>query len=399
MEDKDGKQAERREADRIIMECFLEIIKTYGYVPGKRTFHTEMWRMFSRNVSIKRCKKIMHKMNLVPNRPKKDAYKHQATHDHVCASPENKVNQNFYIGPRRVILTDITYLYYGQNRTTFYLCVFKDAYTKEILGWSMNTRMTTDLVKAAYDRMKAKHGKELRQKSEVFVHSDSGSQYLSTTFKQLLEDDGFVQSVSGRGNSQDNSPCESFFGKMKTALIDLVALCPNYSTAERLVNGYINSYNNEQHQYNLSGLTPAEFYSYVTTGIYPLDNYYGVKGTELRSVSELVADRRKKSEEKNAKVRKAYARKNEERNRLKKTPKQIIARDQQLLRSWIRKWEENKTMTENQLTFLKATLEKTKAAANFLSSVSEEVYESLKIPQNWQKYPELDYIFDMKGLF
>ena len=399
MEDKDGKRAKKWAEEREIMDQFTQIIAKYGYVPGKRTFHTEMWRMFDMHVSVKYCKKIMMKMNLVPNRPKKDAYKHQATHDHECASPANKVNQDFYKGPRRVILTDITYLYYGLNRSTFYLCAFKDAYTKELLGWAMDTRMTVDLTKAAYDQMKKKHGKELRSTCEVLVHSDSGSQYMSSTFKQLLEDDGFIQSVSGRGNSQDNSPMESFFGKMKTAVIDLVALCPNFDTAVRLVDGYINSYNDEQHQYNLAGLTPSEFYTYVTTGIYPLDNYYGIKASELRTVSELVADRRKRADEKNAKDRKAYARKNEERNKLRKTPYQIIARDQRKLRKEIRDWEKDKDTAEKQIAFLKEVLVKTETATRFLRTLSTEEYQSLEIPQNWQKYPELGYIFDMKNLF
>ena len=375
MKDKDGKRAARLAEEQEIMEHFRKIIAKYGYIPGKRTFHTEMWRMFEKNVSVKRCAKIMKKMDLVPNRPKKDAYKHQATHDHECAAPENKVNQNFYIGPRRVILTDITYLYYGAQRTTFYLCVFKDAYTKEILGRSMSSRMTVELVKEAYDRMMKNHGRQLKKKTEVFIHSDQGSQYLSSSFKQLLEDDEFIQSVSGRGNSQDNSPMESFFGHMKTALLDLVALCPDLNTAMRLVDGYIDRYNNEFCQYNLAGLTPAEFYTYVTTGIYPLDNYYGVKATELRSVTDLVNDRRKKAEEKNARDRAAYARKNEERNKLRKKPLQIIARDQKLLRNEIRKWKDSKEQAENQIRFLEGIL------------------------QEWQKYPELNYIFDMKGLF
>lgn len=399
MKDKDGKRAARLAEEQEIMEHFRKIIAKYGYIPGKRTFHTEMWRMFEKNVSVKRCAKIMKKMNLVPNRPKKDAYKHQATHDHECAAPENKVNQNFYIGPRRVILTDITYLYYGAQRTTFYLCVFKDAYTKEILGRSMSSRMTVELVKEAYDRMMKNCGRQLKKKTEVFIHSDQGSQYLSSSFKQLLEDDEFIQSVSGRGNSQDNSPMESFFGHMKTALLDLVALCPDLNTAMRLVDGYIDRYNNEFCQYNLAGLTPAEFYTYVTTGIYPLDNYYGVKATELRSVTDLVNDRRKKAEEKNARDRAAYARKNEERNKLRKKPLQIIARDQKLLRNEIRKWKDSKEQAENQIRFLENILAKTAEAGKFLISLPKEIYDSLTTPQAWQKYPELNYIFDMKGLF
>ena len=43
------------------------------------------------------------------------------TRDHEYAAPLNAVKQDFYIGPRKVILTDVTYLYYGPARTPVYL--------------------------------------------------------------------------------------------------------------------------------------------------------------------------------------------------------------------------------------------------------------------------------------
>ena len=43
--------------------------------------------------------------------------------------------------------------------------------------------------------------------------------------------------------------------------------------------------------------------------------------------------------------------------------------------------------------------EKTKSAAEFIRSLPAEELSSLSIPQNWQKYPKLNYIYDMKSLF
>jgi hypothetical protein len=215
----------------------------------------------------------------------------------------------------------------------------------------------------------------------------------------MLEDDGFVQSVSGRGNSQDNAPMESFFGKMKTQILDLVALCTDAETVKVMITEYLRRYNSEFYQYNLAGLTPDEFYTYVTTGIYPLDEYYGIKSTELMPVSELVAERRRLADEKNRKAREAYARKNEERNKLHKTPLQIIARDQKILRKQIKDWKQTKDTANKQIDHLNAILEKTKTAGEFILSLSKDILDELAVPQNWQKYPELDYIYDMKGLF
>ena len=121
------------------------------------------------------------------------------------------------------------------------------------------------------------------QNDRVPGHSDQGSQYLATDFQRILSDDGFIQSMSDRGNSQDNAPMESFFGRMKTEALDIIALCPDLSTVRKLIDGYMDEYNHQRYQYSLAGLTPAEFYIYSTTGIYPLDNYFGVtsRGTDV----------------------------------------------------------------------------------------------------------------------
>ena len=58
---------------------------------------------------------------------------------------------------------------------------------------------------------------------------------------------------------------ESFFGRLKTAIMDMVALCKDYGSASRLVDGYLKAYNSGHYQYDLAGLTPEEFYQYATT--------------------------------------------------------------------------------------------------------------------------------------
>ena len=182
MRDKAKKDEENRKDLSQIMERFRAIIKKLGFIPGKRTFRDFMFRYYNFKISVKRCARIMKMMNLIANRPKKDAYKGQATHDHWCASPENRVQQNFYIGPRKVILTDITYLYYGKYRSTIYLCAFKDAFTKEILGAAVSTTMTTELVKQAYGRMMAKHSKEISRNTDCYIHSDYTEEKIMPKF-------------------------------------------------------------------------------------------------------------------------------------------------------------------------------------------------------------------------
>ena len=234
----DAVRAAKELEEEKLKDMFREVVKKLCYVPGKRTFRTFLWRDYGVSISVKKCRRIMNEMKLIPNRPRKDAYKNRATHDHETKAPKNLVGQNFKVAPRQVILTDITYLYYGYDRSLFYLCAFKDAYTTEILGGAISRTMDVSLVKTAYDRMMRDHGSELHEPG-VLIHSDQGSQYLSTTFKQLLSDDGFLQSVSRRGNSLDNSPMESFFGRMKTNVMNLIALSQDFETARELTDRYL----------------------------------------------------------------------------------------------------------------------------------------------------------------
>ena len=152
-EDREQREAEAREEKNQIKENMRQIIKKLGFVPGKRTFKVHLYRDYGLTISIKRCRRLMMEMHLVANLPKKDAYKGQAKHFHEACALQNHVQQDFKVGPRRVILTDITYLYYGEHRELFYLCAFKDAFTTQILGWHTSRKMNIDLVKNAYENM------------------------------------------------------------------------------------------------------------------------------------------------------------------------------------------------------------------------------------------------------
>lgn len=381
------------------MERFKEIISSLGYVPGKRTFRIHMWRRFGITLSIKRCKKIMCLMHLVPTLPKKDAYKGQATHFHECACACNYVNQDFKIGPRRVILTDITYLYYGLNRSRCYLCIFKDAFTNEILGHSVSLHMNVSLVKEAYDLMMANHKDEIKvNKASVYIHSDQGSQYLSTDFKTILSDDNFIQSNSFRGNCQDNAPCESTFSRLKNEIIDTIARCPNVTVVKELIDGYVDTYNNQRYQLSLAGLTPHEFYLYSITGIYPLDNYFGTKASELISVEDLVKaklDELKRLSDK----RKELSNKRRLESSKLKDPEKILLRDQDILNKEINKWNNISSQANNQIVFLKDLYDKNCKAIIYYGDLSKEEKEQFKDPLKWRDTPEMSYVMKMADLF
>ena len=104
-------------------------------------------------------------------------------------------------------VSDITYIW--TNEGWVYLAAVKDLYSKEIVGYALDKRMTADLVcEALNNAIKYK-----RPARGLIVHSDRGSQYCSHQYRQIIDKHGFRSSMSRRGNCYDNAPIESFLGE------------------------------------------------------------------------------------------------------------------------------------------------------------------------------------------
>lgn len=77
--------------------------------------------------------------------------------------------------------------------------------------------------------------------------------------------------MSRRGCCWDNAPQESFFEHMKDHIRSRLAECVDLAEVRRVVDDYMEYYNNQRFQWGLAKLAPKEFYKFVTTGEYPLD--------------------------------------------------------------------------------------------------------------------------------
>ena len=111
--------------------------------------------------------------------------------------------------PNQTWVTDITYIrtYEGW----LYLAVVLDLYSRQIVGWSMQSRMTTAIVMDALTMALWRR----RPKEEVVVHSDQGSQYTSGEWRSYLKANNLTASMSRRGNCHNNAVAESYFSLLK----------------------------------------------------------------------------------------------------------------------------------------------------------------------------------------
>ena len=126
----------------------------------------------------------------------------------------NVLDQEFDASrPNQAWASDITYIWTLEG--WLYLAGVKDLYTKELVGYAINKRMTADLVcKALIMAIKNK-----QPSKGLVVHSDRGSQYCSHAYHKIIKQHQFTGSMSAKGNCFDNAPIESFWGVLKNELI------------------------------------------------------------------------------------------------------------------------------------------------------------------------------------
>ena len=167
---------------------------------------------------------------------------------------ENKVARNFDVDtPDQVWVTDITYIRTHEGWT--YLAVVIDLFSRRVVGWSMQSRMTADLALQALLMAVWRR----KPKATVTIHSDQGSQFTSGEWQSFLRQHNLEASMSRRGNCHDNAVAESFFQLLKRERIRR----KTYTTrdAARLdVFEYIEMFYNPQRKHTNNGmLSPVEF--------------------------------------------------------------------------------------------------------------------------------------------
>jgi transposase InsO family protein len=79
----------------------------------------------------------------------------------------------------------------------------------------MGQRLTVELAEQALTMALANR----RPRAGLLHHSDRGSQYAATSYQRVLDEYGFIPSMSRKGNCWDNACVESFFGTLKRELV------------------------------------------------------------------------------------------------------------------------------------------------------------------------------------
>lgn len=207
----------------------------------------------------KKIRRLMKKYGLVAKVRRANPYKKmmKATQEHRTCP--NLLNREFDQGePGKVLLTDITYLYYGNGQKAYLSCV-KDGSTNEILAHHLSTSLEMDLVYKTLKNLKKTVSNQFHP--EAILHSDQGVHYTNPLFQKKVKKLGITQSMSRRGNCWDNASMESFFGHFKDE-VDYKE-CKSLRELKRLVNAYMKDYNHQRYQWGLNKMTPAQYRSHL----------------------------------------------------------------------------------------------------------------------------------------
>ncbi|NFO15786.1 IS3 family transposase [Clostridium botulinum] len=240
--------------DNILMAYYYK-----GYNKGSRSIKMILEGEFSIIYSRKRIQRIMRKYDIKCPIRKANPYRRmaKATKEHRVVP--NLLKRNFKQGiPGKVLLTDITYIPYGNNHMA-YLSTIKDGSSNDILAYHTSENITLDIATTTINKLMAEHKDSLSK--DAFIHSDQGVHYTSPKFQSLLKENTLGQSMSRRGNCWDNAPQESFFGHMKDE-VDFKSF-QTFDEVLKAIDDYIEYYNNYRYQWNLKKMTPKQYRNHL----------------------------------------------------------------------------------------------------------------------------------------
>ena len=234
-----------------MLEWVKKISESSKYSYGSRRIRRAL-NALGYPVGRRKTQRLMKEAGVFVRYRKK--YKVTTNSKHKKPLFENVLNRQFTTHrPDQAYVSDITYVHTQEG--WLYLAVMIDLFSRKVVGWSMSSRMTADLVcnalKMAIWQRKPNRG--------LIVHSDRGSQYASHDYRKLLKLHGCVGSMSRKGNCWDNAVAESFFGSLKQEHVQWRQYQTRYEAQQDVLN-YISMFYNSYRLHSYLGyVNPNQF--------------------------------------------------------------------------------------------------------------------------------------------
>ena len=258
--------ARRAPSDRALTDAWLtekvkQIHDGSRGVYGVPRIHAELRMEHNVRIGRKRVARLMKAAGIAGVRPRKRL---GTTIRIPGITPATDLVERQFkpAAPNVLWVADITYLRTGEG--WLYLAAVQDAYSRQIVGWSMATHMRASLVVDALKMALARR----RPDPGLIHHSDQGSQYVSLAFGRVAGEAGIAVSMGSRGDAYDNAVAETFFATLKKELVNRRSW-PSRLELQSAVFEYIEAFYNRQRRHSTLGmLSPA---TYEQLHLSPLD--------------------------------------------------------------------------------------------------------------------------------
>jgi transposase InsO family protein len=239
-----------KENERLVERIKAVHVESRGIYGSPKIYR--LLRREGEAVNHKRVARLMKEHGLTAKRVKKS--RHTTDSRHTLPVAENVLARAFTAThPNEVWTSDITYIWTSEG--WLYLVVFLDLYSRLVVGWAVSESLEVGFVERAFLHGQARRGGGV----SPLVHSDRGSQYASVAFREKLTAWGCAQSMSRRGNCWDNAVTESFFGNLKSEMVDHERFATRQEARDKLFD-YIEVFYNRMRIHSASEyFAPAEY--------------------------------------------------------------------------------------------------------------------------------------------
>jgi putative transposase len=237
----------RSQANAVLTDQIRDVHERSRGTYGAPRIHAELH--VEQPVSRKRVARLMRAVGLAGRPPRRFR---RTTIPDPKVQLDDLVQRNFTAsGPDQKWFGDITYIRTWEG--WLYLAVIIDAYSRKVVGWAMTDHLRTELATAALQMALTTR----RPAPGLIQHTDRGSQYTSSTYRDLLTAHQVRQSVGKPGTCWD-SVAESFFATLKTELIYRHSW-PSRRVARAAVFEFIAGWYNQYRRHSTLGyLSPAD---------------------------------------------------------------------------------------------------------------------------------------------
>ncbi|OGM54371.1 hypothetical protein A3F62_01305 [Candidatus Woesebacteria bacterium RIFCSPHIGHO2_12_FULL_44_11] len=220
----------QKEADLALKDQILKVLELNPSYGHRRV-------ALALGIGKKRTRRVMRLFGIKPYK-RKARWTKKKDYGNPPSGIPNLIKGSCPVKPNVYFAGDFTRLIWNQK--IIHLATFIDLFTREIVGWSVSIRHTSEFVIEAFLDAVRNAGLPL------IVHTDQGSEYNSKEYTKFMESLGVKVSMSAKASPWENGYQESFYDNFKT---DLGAEFERFETIGEFVEALhstINYYNNRR---------------------------------------------------------------------------------------------------------------------------------------------------------